>query len=179
MKIGILTLLISDNYGGILQNYALQTILTNMGHDVITVQRYPGILKGDIFYSLIKKKIIIKQNIRISLDNFIRFFKKKPLLAWTWERRKLFRILNDDILSFNTKHLKLTDIYYSPKAMLKDYYKNKYEAYIVGSDQVWRPMYNNHTLVEMYLSFLPENLKVKRIAYAASFGSSDWEYSKS
>ena len=59
MKIGILTLLISDNYGGILQNYALQTILTNMGHDVITVQRYPGILKGDIFYSLIKKKIII------------------------------------------------------------------------------------------------------------------------
>ena len=34
MKIGILTLVPYDNYGGILQGYALQTILQRNGHDV-------------------------------------------------------------------------------------------------------------------------------------------------
>ena len=38
MKLGILTLVPYDNYGGILQGYALQTVLERMGHDV-TIMR--------------------------------------------------------------------------------------------------------------------------------------------
>ena len=34
MRIGILTLPLHTNYGGILQAYALQTVLERMGHDV-------------------------------------------------------------------------------------------------------------------------------------------------
>ena len=34
MKIGILTLVPYDNYGGILQGFALQTVLSRLGHDV-------------------------------------------------------------------------------------------------------------------------------------------------
>lgn len=34
MKIGILTLSLHTNYGGILQAYALKTVLEKMGHDV-------------------------------------------------------------------------------------------------------------------------------------------------
>ena len=34
MKIGILTLTLQTNYGGILQAYALQTVLERMGHQV-------------------------------------------------------------------------------------------------------------------------------------------------
>ena len=34
MKIGILTLPLHTNYGGILQAYALQTVLERMGHEV-------------------------------------------------------------------------------------------------------------------------------------------------
>ena len=34
MKIGILTLPLHTNYGGILQAWALQTVLQRMGHDV-------------------------------------------------------------------------------------------------------------------------------------------------
>lgn len=34
MKIIILTLQLDSNYGGILQCYALQTVLENMGHKV-------------------------------------------------------------------------------------------------------------------------------------------------
>ena len=51
---------------------------------------------------------------------------------------------------------------------------DSYEGYIVGSDQVWRPAYNN--LNNTYLSFA-ERWNVKRIAYAASFGTDEKEYS--
>lgn len=37
MKIGILTQPLQANYGGILQNYALQQVLKQMGHDVWTI----------------------------------------------------------------------------------------------------------------------------------------------
>ena len=37
MKIAILTQPLRFNYGGILQNFALQTILKRMGHEVITL----------------------------------------------------------------------------------------------------------------------------------------------
>ena len=35
MKIGILTLPLHTNYGGVLQAYALQTVLERMGHKVV------------------------------------------------------------------------------------------------------------------------------------------------
>lgn len=35
MRIGILTLPLHTNYGGILQAYALQTVLERMGHQVV------------------------------------------------------------------------------------------------------------------------------------------------
>ena len=42
MKIAILTQPLHSNYGGILQAYALQTVLKREGHDVITVNRLKG-----------------------------------------------------------------------------------------------------------------------------------------
>lgn len=35
MRIGILTVPLNTNYGGILQAYALQTVLERMGHEAI------------------------------------------------------------------------------------------------------------------------------------------------
>lgn len=43
MKIGILTLPLLKNYGGILQAYALQQVLKKMGHEAWLVQRYEKI----------------------------------------------------------------------------------------------------------------------------------------
>ena len=43
MKIAILTLPLHTNYGGILQAYALQTILGRMGHDVHVIERKDAI----------------------------------------------------------------------------------------------------------------------------------------
>ena len=38
MRIAILTQPLRYNFGGILQNYALQTVLKRMGHEVVTLQ---------------------------------------------------------------------------------------------------------------------------------------------
>ena len=40
MKIGLLTQPLHNNYGGLLQNYALQQVLKAMGHEVETVDWY-------------------------------------------------------------------------------------------------------------------------------------------
>ena len=48
---------------------------------------------------------------------------------------------------------------------------------VVGSDQVWRPVYFGENRIEdAYLNFA-KNLTLKRIAYAPSFGVDVWEYS--
>ena len=39
MKIGILSLVLHTNYGGILQSYALQTVLDRMGHKVVVLTK--------------------------------------------------------------------------------------------------------------------------------------------
>ena len=62
MKIGILTLPLHTNYGGILQAYALQTILERMGHEVVVFDKpmlieLPPIGKRLIIYT---KRIIKK-----------------------------------------------------------------------------------------------------------------------
>jgi hypothetical protein len=49
-----------------------------------------------------------------------------------------------------------------------------FDAYIVGSDQVWRPAFTSR-LYDYFLDFTNE-ANVKRIAYAASFGTDEWEF---
>ena len=39
MKIGIITLPLHNNYGGILQAYALQRVLQKLGHDAMVIDR--------------------------------------------------------------------------------------------------------------------------------------------
>lgn len=42
MKIGILTQPLQANYGGLLQNYALQQVLLRAGHEVETLDTRPS-----------------------------------------------------------------------------------------------------------------------------------------
>ena len=64
MRIGILTLPLHTNYGGILQAYALQTVLERMGHEVEIINvpfTLPSISKVTIVKRIIKKSLEPKQ----------------------------------------------------------------------------------------------------------------------
>ena len=58
MKIGILTLPLHFNYGGILQAYALQETLTRLGHSVYLLEKNRMLESPDIYVRL--KRLINK-----------------------------------------------------------------------------------------------------------------------
>lgn len=162
MKIAIITQPLRTNYGGILQNYALHTILKRMGHKPTTLQRDD--LKAPSFLRFI-----------ITLAK--RFFKKllgkytNPLFVEK-QWKKDYPIITKNTLGFVNRHIKMCVIDYD-NPLLKE---NDFDAYVVGSDQVWRPSYNNINFT--FLGFT-KGWNVKRLAYAASFGTDEWEFTSS
>src|SRR5690606_24691445 len=50
-------------------------------------------------------------------------------------------------------------------------------AYVVGSDQCWRPLYSPK-ISNYFLDFAENEKDIKRIGYAVSFGVSEWEFDK-
>ena len=163
MKIGIYTLPLNYNYGGLLQAYALQTVLERMGHEVVVIDR-PYIKKVNIFkhprelLRRLKAKYICKTNIRI----FNEAYEHKVYPGIEVNTRKF---INQYIhhITIDTPNL-LT--------------KNDFDAIIVGSDQIWRAgiLCNSKNRYNSFLEFA-KDWDCKRIAYAPSFGIDTWEYS--
>lgn len=161
MRIGILTLPLHTNYGGILQAYALQTVLERMGHEVVVIDKienyhvnkivYPFI----ILYRIIKKVIFKDKNVQVFRESY---------------GNKIEPIVRQNTNIFINKYIKRLEVYkYSEITQT-----NQFDAIIVGSDQVWRPLYNSN--IEDYFIGFDEYGDFKRIAYAASFGISSWEF---
>ena len=155
MKIGIITQPLRANYGGVLQNWALQQVLIKLGHEPITIDYLPILTIKSYFLFMIKFLIL-----RFVPSRRRKFIRRK------YERKPLFK-------DFIRLHIKKTEVcnQYSMKS-IEPY---KLDALIVGSDQVWRPIYND-CLYDMFLQFA-ENFKGIKIAYAASFGVDNWEFS--
>lgn len=161
MRIGILSLVLHTNYGGILQSYALQTVLERLGHEVYVFNREQQ-------YDKTRWKYIPKRFVKriIGRDVVIfqeaRYKKEAPMICqhiWNFRKKYIHEYI---IKSFD------------------DIKKMNLDAIIVGSDQVWRPCYFksqwNAGIENAFLSFT-RDWKIKRIAYAASFGVNDWEFS--
>ena len=61
MRIAILTLPLHTNYGGILQAYALQTVLQRMGHEVTLLDKDRDIRKSLFRQTLSYGKYLLKR----------------------------------------------------------------------------------------------------------------------
>ena len=157
MKIGIITQPLSSNYGGILQNYALQQTLVRLGHQPYTFDlgRFNWLDWSIVVVKVtIKKLLLYKCNFPITP---IRQQKKEaPLRRFVY---KYISLAKPRVTRLSSSLVR----------------KNRIDALVVGSDQVWRPMYN-YKIEDMYLSFA-ECLNMRKVAYAASFGTEQWEYS--
>ena len=169
MRIGILTLPLHTNYGGILQAYALQTILERMGHDAYEIElkkelvwKYPPLWKMPLCFGkrVLQKYILRKKNSKIFLERY---------------EKNIYPKLVYNISVFISKYINQYKI-----NRLSDC-KGKFDAFVCGSDQIWRykyaPFFEND-VANVYLKFLGDE-PCRRIAYAASFGTEEWEYPKS
>lgn len=152
MNIGIVTQPLLNNYGGILQNFALQKVLQSSKNKVYTI---------DVVYQVSFFRFLLSKFKTL----FFHFLGKKHNTIKRIDRLNQFK-------QFVEEKIKKTDTQqaFRKKCLLQ----KKIDVVIVGSDQVWRPKYN-YSIEDMYLKFA-EGHPIKRIAYAASFGVDDWEY---
>lgn len=165
MKIGILTYWwASDNYGQLLQCYALQRYLRDLGHEAFII-RYNYNNEGIRIKVPVWKRALKALNPVI----FYKYFERKILRKRILEINKVREF---DV--FRSKYISLSNDFYAKYENLS---ANPPEAdvYIVGSDQVWNFSFADFSgvknVVHAYmLDFGREN--VKRISYAASWGVS-------
>ena len=167
LKIGILTFWWSnDNYGQLLQCYALQKYLRDAGHDAFLI-RYDS--RNDFIRTPFILRCLKALN-PVLLCKFLQYkiqhkINSKKLL----EESKLNDRHFDD---FRAKYIVQSETVYTSYNQLKE---NPPEAdvYIVGSDQVWN--FYEHRLNQcwnlVHAYFLDfGSTQIKRISYAASWG---------
>jgi len=156
MKIGILTYHRAENYGALLQAYALRTYLQSLGHDVSFVDYWPEYHK-DYFRILPRKRMIYG---RLKSKAASLYYG----LVWCLPRMKRKRVLE----SFMRNFLSLSDC---PQYTTGKDYCSEFEVVIYGSDQIWRRQeLPGHKGVD-YWYYGSDNIKARKIAYAASMGA--------
>lgn len=143
MKIGILTFHWANNYGAVLQAFALQNVLTDMGHTVEIID-YRPIWASD-------NQHITIQN---SFGGIINAIGNKI-------RKETFNKFRKNYLHLSHNKCQIGDTI------------SDYDIVLTGSDQVFNPdiIENNHSFDYMYL-LQTVATGVSRCSYAASFGNS-------
>lgn len=164
MKIGILTLPLDSNYGGILQTFALQHLLRRNGHEVQLIRREhplppvtPSLLLrriANFFKCLTLKTLSSRPHLRI-MNPFAHHY-----TSYNAERH---------LRQFQNRHILSSRPIYTSGRLHAYIRKSNFDAIIVGSDQVWREDYSP-CITDYFLTFLPAGDPVRRLAYAASFG---------
>lgn len=168
MKIGILTQPLHNNYGGLLQAYALQHTLKKMGHDVWIIDRdYPDM-------PLWRKCAIIIKNTLLRVTSKSKSNYVFPYLITNQQKEKIAE--NTSVFIKNNIYPK-TEKIKSNKVLQKKIKELQFDCYIIGSDQVWRPSYSP-CITNYFLDFVNSRKNIRRIAYAASFGVDYWEFTE-
>ena len=158
MKVGILTLLpLNSNYGGVLQVWALQKFISDLGHD------------PEVFNTPEVKKFTLKEKILKYPFRFFKSFIFRHKIIINFENR--FVRNRQKIIPFIQQKLPIKTI-----RSIENIKLDEFDFIIFGSDQVWRALYWCRTfpnLEDAFGGFVPKTSSTKLISYAASFGRDD------
>lgn len=143
MKVALITIFQVPNYGSVLQTFATQQILEQMGAEVHLINyNYPN---------------------EWHWQNGAR----KPSGIRTWIRKLIPSKKISNLDKFRSAYLHLTKCYDSLDALSAEDWSD-YDAFVVGSDQVWNPRFLHGDKTFM-LSFVPDN--IPRYSLASSFAT--------
>ncbi len=150
-----------SNYGGILQAFALQQALCRIGinNSILSFLSQSWRPHFNFFSPRILSRII-KQILQIFLLARPAAFPIQFYPLWVRRfKRRFMKLLHVNFRRQQFRHL--TDDH----------------AFVVGSDQVWRANYARsiESVPFYFLHFASEQQRRQSIAYAASFGSDEWE----
>lgn len=143
-KVGILTFHSSNNYGALLQCYALKSTIESLGFNVSIINLRKEYIKDYQHLSYLKKN-----------ENLL----KKKITDLVFQRE--FDVFRDKYLraQFTREVRQVEDM---------EQFSDAFDAIVVGSDQVWRYAYTKKTFYSFFLDFVDD--QTKKISYAASFG---------
>lgn len=142
-QIGVITLPFTPNYGWLLQAYALQRVLEKLGYEPFLIYR-----KWDK----------TKQNSGII----------SAIKRWIY-----YHLFCRKLYDFFKHKLVKTRLYRDTQSLQNVVREYKFDALVVGSDQVWRFENTRGAGYNFFLDFA-QGYDVTRIAYAASFGVDCW-----
>nr|WP_257219757.1 polysaccharide pyruvyl transferase family protein [Acinetobacter sp. YH12236] len=147
-----------NNYGGILQAYALTLTLNRLGHEVIFL---------DVKRNKLKKSHAFIQSLRRWLKNKV-LNKAGPY----YPNQTELEFISNKTRNFVEKKIQPSSGWMQLSELPE--FSQGLDGIIVGSDQVWRPEYCPN--IEFYfLGFAPKS--IRKISYAASLGTDDWRFS--
>lgn len=156
----ILTLPLYSNYGGILQAYALSTYLKQQGASPVLLNRR---IQPDSKLKRLARFLLMRipgQNIRNIRQQARKAVQLEP---------------------FVQRYIPLTPPLHSSASLAHYCQQNRIATLITGSDQVWRYQYTGRHWQDYFLGFIrtagskPKSLSLKKVAYGASFGTSEWQ----
>lgn len=157
MRIGILTFHRGNNYGGILQCYALQQVLKKLGHTVEVIDYCHNDNRGLVhkLYS----KYSTADNIGGFLSSLSDFICKHRTVPFD-------KALNDASIKefdkFRSTYLNISKPLDSNN--IGDYANAEYDLIITGSDQVWTSLFDDPMV---YMIDWKPQFQGKRMSYAA------------
>lgn len=167
MRIAILTLPLHTNYGGILQAYALQTVLERMGNEICVLGAY-----------FRPTEVSLSFRVRWALRQIKQLITKGQCMPLNYNKAQIDL---SQARTFYTSQFVKKHIHEKIVKSLYDITPNDYDAFVVGSDQIWRTQYNqkwlDQKIDDVFLGFT-QGWDVRRVAYAASFGTNSIEIEK-
>lgn len=153
-RVGLLTLPLSDNFGSMLQIVALYAAVEEAGYQPVFIEKSPSRTLVRSFAAAALARVP-GQNVRGHRRRALSAGHHRAFLSERMPRR--------------------TRLVRSGAQIALELERLKVPAVMVGSDQVWRFEYQGgRDELNYFLDFgAPE---LVRLAYAASFGHSDWKY---
>lgn len=159
MQVGIIAMAASNNYGAVLQSFALKNAINQFEgvHAEIINYRPDFLIEG--YKPWLNFKIW-----RTEYKNFGFSYVKKKFIE-RWKLHKKFKKNYLEFEEFRKKYLGMKGKIYKEKNISE--ISDKYDIYITGSDQVWNPeVWNQGFDKNLFLSFT--NNSHIRASYAAS-----------
>ena len=159
MKIGIITIHNSPNYGASLQAFALWKYLTDCGHDCEVIDLHRPCHEDYLFSRKYQPWRSQKtKNIRKIKNLVKKMLERKEMMVYLRdEANRKFEQFNSQV-KLGRAYRGIDELYTNPP---------QYDVYITGSDQLWNPT-QPFCIEPYFLTFVPAYKK--KISYASSIG---------
>lgn len=177
-RVGIATMTGGENYGNVLQNYAVQTLIERCGYQALTLNNqtkrgFPGAPKKKLktwqklapsyVASYRRTKLNNRYGCKNTRDCYGAGLQKARREADAYREARARRI--ERFAACRERVLKRDTVQFDASRIPRDHLSH-FTAFVCGSDQVWNPYFHTNSMIE-FLQFAPA---YKRIALAPSFG---------